>query len=247
MFASIARSCLSRSVLAVAPVAALVACRAGFAVLPTTSATQAVAAESPVTYAIPRDAPRGLVKVVSYGLVEVSLGDTTANEHLRALHVRMFLRNDGDHSWTVDASAQRLALDGRGVSAPAFASADPGGPPPVITIPTGERRVIDLFFPLPGDLADAHTIPAFDALWRVRTDTGVVVDRTPFQWLMVEPSAFYLGADYGDDYYWGPPYWYNTAYPRFAFAGTDIVPTDYAGHSVVVYRPAPETAFGGTR
>jgi hypothetical protein len=230
--------------LSLAGLSAVVACGTHFTALQTTGASQLVAPESTLTYAIPIEAPKGHVEVASYGVVEVSIADTTTDERLRALHLRIIVTNVADRIWTLDTREQRLALEGRGLSAPAFASADPGSPPPQITVPMGGRRVVDFFFPLPADLALADPLPPFDALWRVSTEAKeAVVDRTIFQSLLMEPSKFPLGADYGNDYYWGPPYWHNPLYARASFRGTDIVPRDFAGHPLIIRRRAAQVAF----
>jgi len=58
-------------------------------------------------------------------------------------------------------------------------------------------------------------------------------------------ETHYSGWDYGIDYYWGPPYWYNALYPFYAFAGVVMVPDHFVGHRVVVQRPPPHVHFGG--
>jgi hypothetical protein len=197
-------------------------------------------------YAIPPEAPRGELQVASYGIVHVA-SQAAPDEYLHALHLRVIVRNDSDQPWTLDTREQRVELDGRGQSAPAFASANPGEPPPLVTIPPSGRRVVDLFFPLPADLQEASELPAFDAIWRVEIGPQAVVERTPFERLQSEPTD-YEAYDYGYDYYWGPPYWYNPLYPEFTFFGPIWVAPELRGPPVTIrhergHRFAPR---GGT-
>src|SRR5207253_2084062 len=131
-------------------------------------------------------------------------------EAMSALHLRALIENRSSSAWTFDTREQRIDLSGRGALVPAFASANAGTPPPLITVePTG-KRVVDMFFVLPQDLQGAEDIPAFDAVSQVTTDAGVVSERTPFERLAVEPdNGEYDDWDYGRDYYWGGPYWFN--------------------------------------
>jgi hypothetical protein len=234
-----------RLALALSMSAALAACESQYSYVPTTSATAIVAGRVAADYAVPRDAPRGNVRVASYGIVEVT-ASSAPDEYLHALQLRLIIANHSDRPWTFDTRDQRLELEGRSMSGPAFVSANLGSPPPLITIAPGGTRVVDLFFPLPTDLQDASEVPTFDALWRVDTGTVLASERTPFERLQVEPDADYGPYDYGVNDYWGPPYWYNPLYPQYAFVGGVVLSHHYIGHPVEIHRaPMGHLHHGG--
>ena len=73
----------------------------------------------------------------------------------------------------------------------------------------GEQRVLDLYFPVPGNLDSASEIPTFDVTWKIQTADRVVAMRTPFERRdVVSPPA------YPDVYTigWGPHWWYHDGY-----------------------------------
>ena len=99
--------------------------------------------------------------------------------------------------------------------------------------------MVDMFFVLPQDLQAAEDIPAFDAVSQVTTNAGAVSERTPFERLTVEPdNGGYDDWDYGRDYYWGGPYWFNPAFPYVGY------PYGYFGGGVVIQR-SPRFWYGG--
>lgn len=185
------------------------ACSPQYTYVPLTSATSSIDGQLASDYPIPPQAPQGDVRIASFGMTNIT-APATPLEKIRAVHLRMIVANNSDAAWQVDTREQRLDLSGYGPSVPAFASASPGSPPPVITVPPAGKRTVDLFFPLPPNEQHASAVPSFDALWQVKTGTEVVTERTPFERLRVEPAPSYY--DYGGDYWWGPPYWYNPDY-----------------------------------
>lgn len=210
------------------------ACGPGYAYVPAANATATVRGREAADYPVPPEKPRGDVRVASFGFADLTPHGVPDDEvhALHALHLRMVVANDSDHEWTVDTREQRLDLAGRGKSAPAFASADPGSPPPIVTIAPGGKRVIDLFFPLPSDEQKASKIPSFDAIWTVHTAVRPVTERTPFDRVVIEPVATVY--DYGPDY-WGPPYWYDPDYAGAAFVGVAPLGPAYVGPPVVIH------------
>ncbi len=235
-------------------VVAILACEPEYAYVPVTNAT-VVAGRIAADYPVPREAPRGDVRLASYGIVDLG-SPTDEHDRIRAFHLRMTLIDNGDQPWTLDAREQRIELDRWGTSVAAFASADAGSHPPIITVPQAGKRVVDLFFPLPARLQKESQLPTFDAVWRVRVDGQTVTERTPFERMTVEPPDTYDGIyDYGADYYWGPPYWYNPIYPEVGFAGGVRVPSRYVRHPLYVHRtdhpphfsPHGSTQGGGHR
>jgi hypothetical protein len=231
------RMCSARSLLVLIVVAS--ACAPRYAYEPTANATSTIQGRAAADYPIPPDAPKGDVRIASYGLTDVS-PKSTPGELLRALHLRVVVADNDVTPWTFDTREQRVDLDGRGQLTPALASANRGTPPPLVTIEPNGKRVVDLFFLLPDDMQHADQIPEFDALWRVHTGATVIAERTPFERLAIEPD---YGAnndwDYGDDYYWGGPYWVNPE-PYF---GVGIGPGYFAGGAVI--RRSPHFWRGG--
>jgi hypothetical protein len=208
-------------------------CAHQYAYVPETGVTAPMAGRVAAEYAIPLGAPRGDLRIASYGIVAVA-AQAAPEKHLHALHLRIMASNRSDTLWTLDTREQRLDLDGRGQSAPAFASASPGTPPPLLTIPPSGKRVVDLFFPLPDELQNSASLPAFGAIWCIDAGGQRIVERTPFERLRAEPVE-YGGYDYGpDDYYWGPPYWYNTLYPDYAFVGAVALERAFVERPVII-------------
>lgn len=214
---------------------ALAACAPEYAYLPVTNATVAgnnVSAE----YPIPADMPHGDVLVTSYGITDVApRSDPSAT--IRSLHLRFSITNNAGQPWRFDAREQRVELAGYGSSVPAFATSSSGAPPPVVTVPSLQKRSVDLFFPLPAPLQHASRLPSFDVVWRLDAANEFVSRRTSFQRVELVPPPYYYGPyDYGMDYWWGPPYWYNPAYSSRTFVGGAVVP---ARVELMNGRPAP--------
>jgi len=228
-----------------------VACSPAYTYVPETNATATVAGRSAADYPIPPEQPQGDVRVASFGFADMApQGVEPDEEHsTRALHLRLVVANNSDKPWTLDTREQRLDLAGHGQSAPIFASANPGTPPPVVTIPPAGKRVVDLFFPLPVDEQRASKVPEFDAIWTVHTDTRAVTERVPFSRIMVEPEP--TPYDYGPDYWWQPPYYYDGTVVRFGVAplgpiwGGSFVPGGIFVHGYHDVRGYHERRGGG--
>lgn len=196
-----------------------VACTHEYVYVPT-NATATVRGLPAADYPVPPAAPQGDVRIASFGITEVSSNDRPDGT-ARALHLRVVVENGSPTPWTFDTREQHLELNGRGPLTPAFASADPGSPPPVLTVAPRGRRTADLFFLLPEDLQHAEELPEFDASWTLHAGADVVAETTPFERLLVNPDYGQWDA-YGPDYYWGAPYWMDPALvygPYGYFAG----------------------------
>lgn len=196
--------------------AAFAACGGGpYAYVPAVNTSATVAGRPASYYAIPPEAPRGDLRVATFGFADVSPA-SDSSVRLRAIHIRMIVANNAQQPWAVDTREQRLSLPGSGESRPAYATSD-AGTPPLVAIPPGQARTLDLFYPLPARYQDAEHLPAFDVISSVRTNVGPIAERTPFERLEIEP-AYYDG--YYGPYAWGPPYWYDPYYyPGYAFGG----------------------------
>ena len=213
-------------------------CATRYTYVPTTNAMATIQGRVAAEYPVPPSAPQGDVRIASYGLTDLT-PRSAANEVLRALHLRVVLADNAATPWTFDTREQRVQLDDGAVLAPAFASANAGSSPPLVTVDRNGKRVVDLFFLLPPELQHADAIPEFDALWRVGTGAGIVAERTPFERLAIEPDyGGYDDWDYGGDYYWGGPYWMNPDFAAFGYPG------GYLGGGVIIHR-SPHFWHGG--
>jgi hypothetical protein len=168
--------------------------------------------------AIPQEQPQGAIEVVSYGVTELARDDMK----IPALHVRAIVTNDGDDTpWTLDTTQQLVEIPGEGQSRAMYVNSDVGTLPNV-TVGKHERRVIDLYFPLPETIRGESRLPRFDLLWQVNTAARTVSSRTSFDRMTPAPevayrpvpSAWPLWAGYG------PYWWYDPFYPRVVFIHT---------------------------
>src|SRR5690606_26480466 len=156
-----------------------------------------------------------------------------AIDALRAIHVRMVVANNSDVVWWVDTRDVRAVLPSNGESRAAFARVDEGSPP-IVQIPPGEERTIDLFFPLPEHMQDASELPSFETIWSIQMPNMTIAERTPFERLDVAPAS-------SPYYRWGPPYYYDPLYGRGAFIGVRLGRA-WVEHPVIIERhvtPAP--------
>ena len=161
---------------------------------------------------IPQEQPQGAVEVTSYGITELRPG---GGARVRALHVRMIVTNDGDDTpWHVNSGQQLVEIPAEGRAAPMYANADVQGLPDV-TIARHDRRVLDLYYPLPTTIRGEAKLPRFELLWQVDTSAREVASRTSFDRVEPETELQYetwpLWAGYG------PYWWYDPWYPRAAF------------------------------
>jgi hypothetical protein len=192
-----------------------------YAYVPAQNATATMGGEAAAAYSIPPNAPAGDVRIATYGVAELAPQNGDAR-HLDAIHLHLSVADNSDHPWSLDTRDQRLDLEGRGMSAPAFATADRSGQaPPLVTVAPGGKREVDLFFPIPGDMDGVSDLPAFDAIWRVNTGNQVVVERTPFERIALEAAPAYPPDYYAVDAW---PYWYDPYY-----LGWGVVPPAYWG------------------
>jgi hypothetical protein len=175
---------------------------------PAEQATATLGGLPAARYAIPPEAPRGDVRIASFG---VSTLDLEGTEPLETLHVRLVVSNDGGaRPWTLDTRELHLQIEGAEPRAPSFINASVTGLP-VIEIPRGQARAIDAYFPLQAPFDDDDEIPRFDVLWSVHTDTRLVVERTPFDRVEIEPM---MGPSVYVSYGIAPYWWYPPIYSR---------------------------------
>src|SRR5579863_7092620 len=126
----------------------LAACAPDYAYVPTTNATMVGYDRVAAQYPLPATTPHGSLQIASYGFANLTPKDEPGVTE-RALHLRAILINNGSQDWTFDTRQQAIELEGQGQTAPVFASASAGATPPLVTVPAGGKRVVDLFFPVP--------------------------------------------------------------------------------------------------
>jgi hypothetical protein len=162
-------------------------------------------------YPVPPERPDGEVRVLSFGIV--SLQSTPDTAKFPTLHARLLVANNGDASgWTLDTRQVFIDIAGEGTSAAVYANSDAGAMP-LVPIGRGERRIVDFYFPVPGQVADAGRLPAFDLRWQIQTGARLVAERTPFQRFEMSrppPPYTHLTVVAG----WGPFWWFHPFYPR---------------------------------
>lgn len=125
---------------------------------------------------IPQERPQGAVEVTSYGITKLQQGDA----RIPALHVRMVVTNDGDDTpWRLDTRQQLVDIPGEGHTPPMYVNGDVSTMP-TVAIPRRERRVLDLYYPLPATVRDDAHLPRFELLWQVQTQARTVASRAAF-------------------------------------------------------------------
>lgn len=183
---------------------------------PAENATAVADGHAAARYTIPVAAPKGDVRIASFGVHGVKQEN---GPEWPALHVRMIVANDaGNAAWTVDSREIRVEVRGEKPKDPAAVNADVSDMP-LIRIPPGEQRTLDLFYPLADEYDDATSIPAFDVLWKVETDTEIVAERTPFERVAMQRAPT---TTWGMGY--SPYWWSNPWYPGMSpLAGPGMV------------------------
>jgi hypothetical protein len=205
-------------------------------------------------YNIPEGSPHGDLRIVSYGVERLVAGNPDApnadDPTAAAIHLRVMLENTGQQPWSFDTREQQIDMEGQGTETVAYAVSDrEGDGPPVVQLPFGVTRVVDLFYPLPPGMDDAAEIPAFRAITLVHTDAGNVVETTPFRRIEIGLLSPYLQQDIvADDAYdyLDEEFWFNgvgTSFGGGHFAVRDRVYS--RGHGIV--GTSPGTRNGGGR
>lgn len=198
---------------------------------PAEQATATMNGRLAARYQIPPGSPRGDVRIASFGVVD--LEQPGEQREIPSLHVRMAISNDaGAGPWTVDTRRIQADLRGFGDAGVPMVSSDAAGLPSV-TIAPGQQRILDLFYPLPRDMEGEDDLPAFDLVWRVHTDAGLVTERTPFERIDVEPQqpAYFTTSWYGSFWWYNP--WY---YPAGVVVRPSVIVTPGAPPPRVIVR-----------
>lgn len=187
------------------------ACASSADYIPEQHATATLGGRTAAEYELPSEAEaQADVRVASFGIAKV---DRQGQGSTKAVHVRFAITNNGDQPVTFDTAQQRVQFDNGEQAAPAYAKAD-GTSLPDINVAPHSARTVDIFFPIPQDLANRSQQPHFDVSWRVGVGDRVVARLTPFEKVAVDPAVAREQASremaYGAyDWYdpvWGPAY-----------------------------------------
>jgi hypothetical protein len=174
---------------------------------------------------IPPEEPHGAVEAVSFGVISLDAG----GRDVLALHARLVIENDDDiAAWQLDTRDQLLEIPGEGRSRAAFVNTDVSTLP-ILRIERRDRRVVDLYYPLPAGIDSNDDLGRFAVLWTVRTPDRDVGGRVMFDRVDAD--------DYVDDEThvvlvsgWGPYWWYEPSYSRVVFVHP---------RRVIIREPAP--------
>jgi hypothetical protein len=176
-----------------------------------------------VSIDVPPGAATGTVAVTSFGITELTPDRAPP---LTALHVRLAIANEGDAvPWTVVTSDQLVEIAGEGRSRPILVNTDVPTLP-TVSIGPRERRVLDLYYPLPFGIRNEDDLRGFDLLWQVSTPTRKVAWRTHFARVALDEAAHGNIVLWSG---WAPVWWYEPAYPALVFVH----------HRPIVVRPRP--------
>jgi hypothetical protein len=178
---------------------------------PAEQANAVISGHPAAHYTIPPTNPQGDVRVAAFGVAKLEFEDR--DETVHALHIQLIIANNsGRQTWALDTRGVQVQFAGNArKSSPAYANSSSAGLP-VVQIPPGESRTVDLYYPLPAHMEDEGDLPRFDVLWSVETDDGMVTERTPFERREVVPPAPTVYYGWGAPYWWYDPFF--TPYPR---------------------------------
>jgi len=166
-------------------------------------------------YPIPPEMPNGTAYVTSFGVVQADVAGTGHNTPLLA--VRLTVSHDsGTEPWTIDTREQLVQIPGAGRSRAAFVNADVNGAP-LIPVAVAQKRVIDLYYTLPPNMASGPKIPSFDFLWQVHTTQRLIAQRTPFQQEVADIATVWTYPVFPLGPGWAPYWWYDPFYPEVTF------------------------------
>lgn len=149
------------------------------------------------------------LQLASFGIAELTTDDGVV---ISTLHVRAVIANTtGDRPWTLDTSRARVEGRAGAVVAPALVNSDLTTLPIAILDP-GERRTIDLYFPLAAELAEHGGPVSFELSWPVNTPERTV----QVAWFEREtaiPQSREAALAAG----WGRSWWFDPRYPWPAY------------------------------
>jgi hypothetical protein len=188
---------------------------------PLTPSLIQVDGQEAATYAVPPAAPKGDVRVLSFGGEKLS----GTGQSALYLHLRLWVHNvSDDQVWIADAGEQVLEYVGRGLVRPSFA----GGPhgQARLDVAAGSEAALDLYYLLPPE----GDPPRATLWWIVHRGDQTVAESTTFDRVTgryPEPRSRVgvgFGVGFGPGFWWGPGdfwgYWgpvWGQPYPFWGF------------------------------
>jgi len=190
--------------LLLAPVALLPLACAGYdPYIPEERATATLSGRTAASYSLPSDNnPQSDIRVASSGISNL---ERRTGEKTKAVHVRLAIANHGAAPMSLDVRQQRIQLKDGTQIAPAAASSTTSSIP-VVDVPTGSSRVVDMLFPI-GEREDEKQPSRFDVVWRVNLGNTSLLRVTPFDEVDIDPSI--AQQDAARHWYYNGPYWYD--------------------------------------
>jgi len=144
---------------------------------PTGSVLTAEAGYPASHYDVPPEAPVGEVFVTSFGTRDV---DTAGGPGGQLIHVRLAVSNRNSASdWTIDPAKQLLVAPGVQPQRPDFMEID-GRHDGDTRLGRGQRKVLDLYYRMPGGVRDASHLGGFDLQWQIDGGGQAFAEHTPF-------------------------------------------------------------------
>ena len=144
---------------------------------PVEQASASIGGRPAASYALPGGS--GTVRIATMGLANVGHVDQARGRSVTAMHVRMEVSNRSASPMTVDTREQIAHLDRYGTSYPALYASE-GSVSPIVTVPPGEARSIELFYPILEPVIGTQLVPRFDVALGVHTGSGPMNARTNF-------------------------------------------------------------------
>ncbi len=155
------------------------------------SAAATTANPQVAAYRVPAQAPRGQVVVRSSGITALP---AEANQPGKALQVSLTVANDGILPWLVDTRKTTIVLPDGDERAPALTVSALGSNGPIIAVPVGSARTIQLYYALSPDEQHARQLPGFATRWQVETAHGTLQGETRFHRVKVDGVTMPCGA-----------------------------------------------------
>ncbi len=170
------------------------ACGPRYVYVPTEDVTAFVDGHAADAYLISPNAPRGAVRLASFGFSTVSPPNALPGERERALHLRMVVANDSGEPWHLDPRQQFLEIGrGRRISPVLATSPQRIDRFPTIVVAPHAKRIIDLFYRLPLGMNSAADVRRFQEVWRLDLPARTIVERTPFERMRDEREELIAG------------------------------------------------------
>ncbi|MFH0901411.1 MAG: hypothetical protein V2A73_12355 [Pseudomonadota bacterium] len=173
-------------------------------------------------------APRGSVMLASFGTTHLG------PRKLPAVHARIDASNLSNEQWQIDVRRQVGELPGIGQVQAGYVTANSSALP-VVDVPPGAARYVDLYFLLPRG-TQTRQLPSFQVSWVVQTSRGPATAQTPFNRMYVSPRQY----AYARPIVYGSSWWYEPGFINnddliepddFDFRGDDPVEGEEVGEA----------------